>query len=439
MKIVLTFLFSIILVSSALAQTGVLATANGQTFTIKDLSPEAQKIRADLPSAISETRAQLLMQMVTEILADAEAKARNTTVEKLLDEVKSKIAAPPEDQVKAVYEANRAAFGTQTLDEVRPQIVAFLRREPEQKALQTYFDSLQTKYKVSYGKDVNAPDLKPFDALAKVGDKSISAQEFDAKNKLALYDAQADAFDTVKNDLTEAIFNNLLAAEAKAQGIDTGELLAREITGKMHDYSDEERFNLTSALKNKLFTKYNVKFSLDEPQAVTQTIATDGSPSRGNAAAPVTVVMFSDFQCSHCAATHPILQTVLAEYKDKVRFVVRNYPLTSIHDRAFAAAVAANAANRQGKFFEYSEILYKNQDKLDDDSLKKYAAGLGLNLKQFEIDLTDEKNAAAVRKDVADGTSYGITGTPTIFINGVKIRDNSAEGFRAAIEKALKK
>ena len=161
-------------------------------------------------------------------------------------------------------------------------------------------------------------------------------------------------------------------------------------------------------------------------------------PATGPATAPVTIVMFSDFQCSACSATHPVLKKAMAAYPGKIRFVVRDFPLESIHENAYRAALAAGAANAQGKFFEYTEILYKNQDALDDESLKKYAADLGLNVKQFELDFNSEKTAAEVRKDMADGESYGINSTPTIFVNGVKVRDLSADGFKAAIDRPLR-
>ena len=103
-----------------------------------------------------------------------------------------------------------------------------------------------------------------------------------------------------------------------------------------------------------------------------------------------------------------------------------------------ARTLAAAAADAQGKFYEYIEILYARQDALDDASLKKYAADLGLNVKQFELDFNSEKTSAEVRKDMADGDFYGISSTPTIFINGAKTRDLSVEGFKAAIERALK-
>jgi protein-disulfide isomerase len=177
---------------------------------------------------------------------------------------------------------------------------------------------------------------------------------------------------------------------------------------------------------------------LKDPQPVAQNISTERSPSKGKTDAPITVVMFSDVQCSHCAAAHSVLQKVMAEYGDKIRFVVRNYPLESIHENAFRAALAANAAHAQGKFFEYIEILYNNQNNLDEVSLKKYAAQVGLNQKQFDLDLGSEKLAAVVRQDLKDGTSYGVAATPTVFVNGVKVRANSAQGFRRAIERALK-
>jgi protein-disulfide isomerase len=149
--------------------------------------------------------------------------------------------------------------------------------------------------------------------------------------------------------------------------------------------------------------------------------------------------MFSDFQCPACARTHPELKRVIAEYKDKVRFVVRDFPLENAHPNAFEAALAANAAHRQGKFVEYIEILYRNQEALDGASLRTYAEQLKLDLAKFEAAIADPAAAAEVKKDQSDGRSYGVGGTPTIFVNGVKVHRLSAPAFRDAIERALKK
>jgi protein-disulfide isomerase len=442
MKIILASLCLIVFsFFNAPAQTPeqVLAIANGQKFTVAELPTDVAEAYLNLSKTVAETRKTLLEQQITETLFDTEAKAKNLSIEKYLEQLKKEVPAPSEKDIQAVYDGNRAALGARTLSEVRPQIVAFLRRDAEQKTLADRFNALQTKYKITPGKDVNALNLRPADVLASVGTKAITVQEFEAKNKIDLYEAKAKVFDAVKFALNELIYNALVAAEAKSLNLETSDVIAQEITAKMRDYTEDERQTLETSLRARLFAKYKTQILLKEPVPVVVAVGTENAASRGSVTAPVTVVMFSDFQCSHCAATHPILQKVLALYGDKVRFVVRNYPLTSIHPNAFDAALAANAARAQGKFFEYTEILYKNQDALDTVSLKKYAAEVGLNLPQFELDLQSEKNAAAVRKDLADGASYGITGTPTVFVNGVKVRVPTSDGFREAIDKALKK
>ena len=442
MKFIATCFYLIIFAFtiSAQTQTQILAKANGQNFTSADLPEEVREAFLNLSKNSIEARKLLFNQQIAEILLDTEAKVRKVSVDKLIEtQVDATVANPSEKDIQAVYDANRAALGEQTLEQVRPQIVAFLRREPEQKALGVFILSLGKKYKVAVLKDVNARNLKAADILANVNGKTITVSSFEAKNRVALYEQKANVFDQVRFALSERIYNALVLVEAKAQNLETYELIQREISGKIQDYSDAELDLLESDFRRKLFTKYNAQFLLKEPAPLVLTISVDDDPSKGSATAPVTVVMFSDFQCSACSAAHPILQKVLAEYGDKIRFVVRDFPLQQIHENAFLAALAANAAYKQGKFFEFTEVLYRNQNALDIESLKKYATDLGLNLAQFELDLQSETNAAEIRKDMADGASYGIAGTPTIYVNGVKVRRNTAEYFREAIEKVLKK
>ncbi|HNQ15639.1 MAG TPA: thioredoxin domain-containing protein, partial [Pyrinomonadaceae bacterium] len=298
---------------------------------------------------------------------------------------------------------------------------------------------LKAKYKTVSGKDVNSATLRPTDVLATVAGKPLTYALFESKNKVELFEAKAKVFDQLRDEVDSQILSKLVIAEAKSLGLEPYQLVAREITDKLKEYSESEREELESAFRRRLIAKYRPQIMYREPAPLVFKVATEGNPARGLATAPVTVVMFSDFQCSACSATHPILKRVLAEYGNKVRLVVRDYPLTVLHKDAYRAALAANAAAAQGKFFEYTELLYANQSALDDESLKKYAAEVGLNLSQFGLDFKSEKIAADVKRDMDDGKSIGITGTPTIFVNGVKIRDMSADGFRDAIELALKK
>jgi protein-disulfide isomerase len=230
----------------------------------------------------------------------------------------------------------------------------------------------------------------------------------------------------------------LYASEAQLLEIATSDYIAREVTNKLKTYSDEETEQVQAELRKKLYPKYRVKFFLDEPTPFIQTISVDDDPSLGKTDAPVTVVMFTDFQCPTCSLVYPILKRVIGEYGDKIRLVVRDFPLERIHENAFQAAIAANAANAQGKYFEYKEILYKNQESLDTESLKKYAGQIGLDVKKFENDLKDEKFKDEIRNDLSDGKKYGVNGTPSIFVNGYKIRGLSATSFRKAIDRALK-
>jgi protein-disulfide isomerase len=441
MKIFSFFFLLLLLVAGGFAQKPdeVLATAAGQTFTTKALPAGIVKQWESEPAMIAEARTRTLSEMVTEHLLETEAKAQNITVEKLLENVTAKVPAPGTAEIQAVYNSNRSQIGSKSLDEIRPQIIEFLRREPEQKAVQAYLKTLETKYSLHFGKDVNAPDLRSLESVATMTGRSISAQEFEVRARSAAADVKDRVYSDIKDNLDEVIYQQLLAAEAKSLGIDTGDLLAREVTNKMRDYTDSERLGLQEALRQRLFAKYPVKYSLKEPGPFVQNISVDDDPAQGKPGAPVTIVMFTDFQCPVCSHTHPILKKVMGEFGDKVRLVVRDFPLVQIHENALEAAKAANAAHAQGKFFEYTEILYLHQDALDSASLKKYAADAGLNPKQFELDLASEKNAAEIRKDVADADTYGVSGTPTIFVNGVKVRRLSAGGFRDAIEKALKK
>jgi len=416
-----------------------LATANGKSFTAADLSPDVRQMLEGQDKLMANARGQILSKMIADNLIELEAKAKGTTSESLILAEKAKAADPSEAQIKAVYEANREALSGKSPADARKQVIEFLRQDPEQAAVTKYVETLTAKYKPSVGKDINAADLKPSDTIFSIGTRAFKYEEFESKYKLVLYDVRADILDQVKGEIENAVYLSLVAAEANSLGTEPGELIAKEITNKMKNFSDEERLSLEDAFRKRLFTKYNAKLLVKYPSPVVQTINVDGAPSRGNAGAPVTVVMFSDFQCPACSGTDPILQKVLAEYGDKIHFVVRDFPLMTLHHDAYRAALAAYAANAQGKFFEYIDLLYKNQSALDDASLSKYAASIGLNVKRFELDLSSENAASYVKKDMADGNSYGISGTPTIFVNGVKVRRLSADGFREAIDSALKR
>ncbi|MCG3174194.1 MAG: hypothetical protein GMKNLPBB_02421 [Myxococcota bacterium] len=164
----------------------------------------------------------------------------------------------------------------------------------------------------------------------------------------------------------------------------------------------------------------------------------EGSPALGPANAKVTLVVFSDFQCPFCNRGKNTMNEIKKAYAGKVRMIFKHLPL-GFHDRAKPAAIAAMAAHRQGKFWEYHDKLFDNQRALSDDDLKRYAQELGLDLGKFSKDIADPKLAEFVDKDTAMAGTVGADGTPTFFVNGERIVGAVPfDNFKTVIDKALK-
>jgi protein-disulfide isomerase len=149
-------------------------------------------------------------------------------------------------------------------------------------------------------------------------------------------------------------------------------------------------------------------------------IAGKGAPSFGPDNAKVTIVEFSDFQCPYCARAAEVVHKIKERYADKVRFVFRQFPLP-MHPDAHLAAEAALAAQRQGKFWEFHDLLFANQQALSRQSLEGYARQLQLNLGDLKHALDGQTEKAAVDADVSLGEGVQVNGTPTVFINGKRV------------------
>ncbi len=147
---------------------------------------------------------------------------------------------------------------------------------------------------------------------------------------------------------------------------------------------------------------------------------------------------FSDFQCPFCSRAVPTVHQLEADYKGKLRIVFKQMPLP-FHDHAHLAAEAALAANEQGKFWQYHDTLFANQQALDRPALEKYASDLGLDMAKFRAALDSGKFKDKVDAEAKEGAAVGATGTPTFFINGNKlVGAQPIDAFKAAIDKELK-
>jgi protein-disulfide isomerase len=177
-----------------------------------------------------------------------------------------------------------------------------------------------------------------------------------------------------------------------------------------------------------IFVEKNGKYAMDSAKAglpigkylQTPTIG-ENVIKFGPDDAKVKLVEFSDFQCPYCQLFQKTMNEIVAEYGDKVQFVFKNLPLEAIHPRAKAAAMAAECANEQGKFMEYSDKLFANQkiwgETKDNKAFIGYASQLKLNTAQFTQCMTDEKYKDKIESDLQEANDFGISGTPAIFIN----------------------
>jgi protein-disulfide isomerase len=164
----------------------------------------------------------------------------------------------------------------------------------------------------------------------------------------------------------------------------------------------------------------NKNMSIEE-ETVKLTLPVNNSTDhiQGPSNAPVTLLEYGDYQCPYCGQAYPIIKQV-QRHLNKLRFVFRNFPITQIHPHAQHAAEAAESSSAQNKFWSMHDYLYEHQQVLDDDHLEKYASKLGLDMDQFNYDMSSHAYAQRVREDFLSGVRSGVNGTPTFYINGIR-------------------
>jgi protein-disulfide isomerase len=274
------------------------------------------------------------------------------------------------------------------------------------------------------------------------------------------YEVRQQALDAMIND-------DLLDREAKAKGVTKEKLIETEITSKAPDatpaeidaYYEQNKARMGGQAKEQiapqigamlksqksgtiqaeymrgLRQKYGVKVMLEPPRVQ---IAVDDDPAKGGpTSAPVTIVEFSDFQCPFCSRAEPVVDEVMKKYGDKVRLVFRDYPL-SFHPNAEVAAMGAECAEEQGKYWEMHKAMFANQQKLAAADLVETAGGIGIDKDKFKSCLDSGKYRTEVQKDFQDGQKAGVTGTPTFFINGIMIVGaRNVDSFSEIIDREL--
>jgi protein-disulfide isomerase len=175
-----------------------------------------------------------------------------------------------------------------------------------------------------------------------------------------------------------------------------------------------------------------------EAGSLSEPTVTFVNPSRGAANAAVTIVEFSDFECPACKQLNTSMEIVLRSYGSDVRQVWKNMPNTSTHPTALAAAVAAQCAFQQNKFWEYHDEVFNRQTYLTTDQLTQIGQDIGLNMDAFSKCLTTQDTLPTVQRDYDEGIALGILATPTIYINGTAYTGAlTTEKLTAYVEAAM--
>ena len=278
-----------------------------------------------------------------------------------------------------------------------------------------------------------------------VGDLDDAWQQNDASSRIRLLQ---QLYETRRRVLDIVVGEHLVEREARARGLTKRELLEAEVAPRVRPVTDAEidrvyernrdafegrtreemgpeiRAAIEQQRPAEALHEFmrelreradDVVVLLDPPRQAIDVLPDD--PARGPADAAVVIVEFSDFQCPYCRRATQTLSELLERYDGKIRFVYKDYPLPR-HTEAFKAAEAANCAHEQGRFWAFHDLLFARQDALDIESLKTYADELGLDANRFDQCLDEGRYRTQVQEDLQIGRRYGVSSTPTMFING---------------------
>ena len=317
------------------------------------------------------------------------------------------------------------------------------------------------------------PPATGAETAARIGTRAVTMKEIEdrwresnpvehAQATQAIYDGRKAALDSIVADM-------LIEQAAKTAGVNAEQYTQQEVAKRLKPVSeadvlaffqqnqgqmqgrgvnvmapairrfldDQQRESARLALVAEL-RKGGPAVSLlfDAPRQPVAVAADDAA--LGPANAPVTLVEFSDFQCPFCQRISPTLKRIRETYGDKVRIVWKDFPLTSIHPEAFKAAEAGHCAREQGKFWEYHDRLFANQQALQPDALKAHAVALGLDAAAFNACLDSAKHSDRVQEQIGVGARLGINSTPAAFINGRQVTGAQPyEVFAAIIDEEL--
>jgi protein-disulfide isomerase len=279
---------------------------------------------------------------------------------------------------------------------------------------------------------------------AEVGGEVLYEKDFVPSIEGKLYKIRMQEYELKRQTLETEISKKLVQAEAAKRGITEEELVRQEVDARVPEPTEaeiEEQF-VAQMFRGQPAQKDQIREQVKQQkmqQARQDYFATlraqagakiyllpprlevgfDPSRVRGNPDAPITMVEFSDFQCPYCLQAYTTVRSLLAKYEGKVKLAYRDLPLLGAASGAQGSAGASRCAGEQGKFWEFHDLLFENQDYFGMDAFREYAEGLGLDVAKLTACIESGKYEKQIQEDFQEGLRLGITGTPGFFINGI--------------------
>lgn len=307
--------------------------------------------------------------------------------------------------------------------------------------------------------------------VAKIGGSEITEEELIGDEKLEFLDLKKREYELKMNQLNKLMVEKLIGEEAKKANMSLNDFIDKKVIGGEIKISDAEykkfvaekhipESQLNAQVKERIMQylqgmkkqekvqEYIGKLTKSNPVEVyfakpklTMNVEAGDAPYTGDKNAKVTIVEFSDFQCPFCSRAAETVNQLKKKYGNKVKIAFRHFPLP-MHREARPASEASMCVNEQSgdKFWKFHDLAFKNQDKLDNASLEKYAKEAGADMKKFSECFNGKKYAAFVQKDLEYGEKIGVRSTPTFFINGQLVSGAvPVETFSEIIDEELAK
>ncbi len=298
--------------------------------------------------------------------------------------------------------------------------------------------------------------------IAKIGDEAIYEEDLDPLIGGQLLQLENQEYELKIAAVNKLVNRRLLAAAAEKNQLSVEEFLERTVDQKLPPWNSAELEGYYLAQKDRIkqpLPEVRPQLEADFIQARRQQarqdyvdqlrqkaglvillsrprvgVTLDASRLQGNPDAPVTIVEFADYQCRFCKEVQETLKTIMTEYRGKVRLGFRDFPLRQVHPQAELAAEASRCAGDQSKFWEYHDLLFVNQARLDKAGLMDNARSAGLDVPRFAACLASGDFKPFIENDLQLGTAAGVSGTPAFYINGVLL---SGAQPRSAFEKII--